>query len=155
MRRSSRVREKDHHQSKTPPLCYTLRQFHPPPSPCLQNLHLPLDVVLEQVLVHRVKVVAAHVVVVVGDCVGELLAIRSIFHIVRLVAVVVVKVAFGRRKMTLNQSGQKRFQAKGFSKNVCTMLSFLCLYVINVLLPSLCRDSSDESCHITPIFYIT
>lgn len=64
----------------------------------LQNLHLPLDVVLQQVLVNRVKVIAAHVVVVVGHCVGELLAIRPVFHVIGLVAVVVVKVAFGREE---------------------------------------------------------
>lgn len=62
------------------------------------NLHLPLDVVLQQVLVHGVKVVTAHVVVVVGHCVGELLAVRPVFHVIGLVAVVVVKVAFGREE---------------------------------------------------------
>lgn len=47
-----------------------------------QNPHLPLDVVLEQVLVHRVQVIAAHVVVVVGHGVAELLPVGTVFHIV-------------------------------------------------------------------------
>lgn len=57
------------------------------------NSHLPLDVVLQQVLVNGEKVIAAHVVVVVGHRVAELLAVRSVFHIIRLVAVAVVKVS--------------------------------------------------------------
>lgn len=57
------------------------------------NSHLPFDVVLQQVLIDRVKVVAAHVVVVVGHRVAELLAVGSIFHVVGLVAVLVVIVA--------------------------------------------------------------
>ncbi len=57
------------------------------------HLHLPLDVILQQVLIHRVKVVAAHVVVVVGHRVAKLLAVWSVFHIIRLVAVLVVIVA--------------------------------------------------------------
>lgn len=62
------------------------------------DVHLPLDVILKQVLIHGVKVVAAHVVVVVGHRVGKLLAVRSVFHIVGLVAVVVVKVALKREE---------------------------------------------------------
>lgn len=65
------------------------------------NLHLPLDVVLQQVLINRVKVVAAHVVVVVGHCVAKLLAVGSVFHIVGLVAVVVVKVALTGQKQSV------------------------------------------------------
>lgn len=61
------------------------------------NLHLPLDVVLQQVLIHRVQIVAAHVVVVVGDRAVILLAIR-VFCIIGLVAVVVIIVTFTREK---------------------------------------------------------
>lgn len=64
------------------------------------NLHLPLDVVLQQVLVHRVKFGAAHVVIVVGDSVAVLLSVGSVFHVVGLVAVVVVIVAFTGGKKT-------------------------------------------------------
>lgn len=60
--------------------------------------HLPLDVVLQHVLVHRVKVTAAHVVIVVGRCVAELLTVGPIFQIIGLVAVVVVKVALTKQK---------------------------------------------------------
>lgn len=65
---------------------------------CVLDVHLPLDVILQQVLIHGVKVVAAHVVVVVGHRVGKLLAVGSVFHIVGLVAVVVVKVALKGEK---------------------------------------------------------
>ncbi len=68
------------------------------------NLHLPLDVVFQQVLVDGVKVVAAHVVVVVGHRVAELLAIGSVFHIVGLVAVVVVIVALTGQKQSVRQN---------------------------------------------------
>lgn len=64
------------------------------------NLHLPLDVVLQQVLVHRVQIVAAHVVVVVGDRVAVFLAVRSVFSIVGLVVVVVIIVTFAGEKQT-------------------------------------------------------
>lgn len=62
------------------------------------NLHLPLDVVFQQVLIHRVQVIAAHVVVVVGDGAVILLAVRSVFCIVGLVAVVVIIVTFTGKK---------------------------------------------------------
>lgn len=63
--------------------------------------HLPLDVVLQQVLINREEVIAAHVVVVVGHCVAKLLAVGSIFHIVGLVAVVVVIVTLTGQKNKL------------------------------------------------------
>lgn len=62
------------------------------------NSHLPLDVVLQHVLVHSVKVTAAHVVIVVGRCVAELLTVGPVFQIIGLVAVVVVKVALTEQK---------------------------------------------------------
>lgn len=68
------------------------------------NLHLSLDVVLQQVLIDGVKVVAAHVVVVVGNCVAELLGVGSVFHIVGLVAVVVVIVALTGQKQAVRQT---------------------------------------------------
>lgn len=58
-----------------------------------QSSHLPLDVVLEQVLVHRIQFAAAHVVVVVGGRVAEFLPVEAVFRVVRLVALVVVVVA--------------------------------------------------------------
>lgn len=63
---------------------------------CVLDVHLPLDVILQQVLIHGVKVVAAHVVVIVCHRVGKLLAVGPVFHIVGLVAIVVVKVALKR-----------------------------------------------------------
>lgn len=75
---------------------------------CVLDVHLPLDVILQQVLIHGVEVVAAHVVVVVGHRVGKLLAVGSVFHIVGLVAIVVVKMALkpeGKKKSKLD--GQK------------------------------------------------
>lgn len=68
---------------------------------CVLDVHLPLDVILQQVLIHGVKVVAAHVVVVVGHRVGKLLAVGAVFHVVGLVAIAVVKVA-------LKTEGKKR-----------------------------------------------
>lgn len=67
---------------------------------------MSLDVVLQQVLVHRVQVVAAHVVVVVGHRVAELLSIGAVFHIVGLVAVVIVIVAWRRKILVLKKLGQ-------------------------------------------------
>lgn len=55
------------------------------------NSHLSLDVVFQNIVINRVKIVAAHVVVVVGHRVAELLAV--IFSIIGLVAVAVVVVA--------------------------------------------------------------
>lgn len=52
------------------------------------------------VVVHGEKVVAAHVVVVVGHCVAKLLAAGTVFHVVGLVAVMVVIVALkGQKKI--------------------------------------------------------
>lgn len=65
------------------------------------NLHLSLYVVLQQVLIDRAKVVAAHVVVVVGHCVAKLLAVGSVLYIVGLVAVVVVIVALTGQKQSV------------------------------------------------------
>lgn len=67
----------------------------------LLSLHLPLDVVLQQVLIDGEKVVAAHVVVVVGHRVAELLSVRSVFHIVGLVAIVVVVLALMGQKQSV------------------------------------------------------
>lgn len=64
------------------------------------NLHLSLYVVLQQVLIDRAKVAAAHVVVVVGHCVAKLLAVGSVLYIVGLVAVVVVIVALTGQKQS-------------------------------------------------------
>lgn len=57
------------------------------------NSHLSLDVVFQNIVIDGVKIVAAHVVVVVGHRVAELLAVGGIFSIIRLVAVAVVVVA--------------------------------------------------------------
>lgn len=57
------------------------------------NSHLSLDVVLQNIVIDRVMIVAAHVVVVVGHRVAELLAVGGIFPIIGLVAVVVVALA--------------------------------------------------------------
>lgn len=65
------------------------------------NLHLSLYVVLQQVLIDRAKVVAAHVIVVVGHCVAKLLAVGSVLYIVGLVAVVVVIVALTGQKQSV------------------------------------------------------
>lgn len=72
------------------------------------NLHLPLDVVLQEALVHRVKVAAAHVVVVVGHRVAELLPVGSILHVVGLVAVVVVVVAWGGQRESVRWGGSQQ-----------------------------------------------
>lgn len=82
---------------------------------CVLDVHLPLDVILQQVLIHGVKVVAAHVVVVVGHRVGKLLAVGSVFHIVGLVAVVVVKVALKGEKKRARLMDRK-IQIIDFSK---------------------------------------
>lgn len=57
------------------------------------NSHLSLDVVFQNIVIDWVKIVAAHVVVVVGHRVAELLAVGGIFSIIRLVAIAVVIVA--------------------------------------------------------------
>lgn len=58
--------------------------------PETQDSHLPLDVVLEQVVVDGVHVVAAHVVVVVGHRAVELLSVGAVLRVIGLVAIVVV-----------------------------------------------------------------
>lgn len=70
-----------------PPRPYT-------PLPSELDSHLSLDVVLQQVLVHRVQLSAAHVVVVVRDGVAKLLAVGAVLPVVGLVGVVVVVVTF-------------------------------------------------------------
>ena len=75
-----------------------------------RHSHLPLDVVLEQVVVHGVELRAAHVVVVVGDGAVELLAVGAVLPLVGLVAVVVVIVTCG--------GGMDRGQTSGFEKGV-------------------------------------
>lgn len=71
------------------------------------NSHLPLDVVLQQVLIDGVQVAAAHVVVVVGHRVAELLTIGPVFHIVGLVAVVVIVVTLIEQKQKRQSDGQR------------------------------------------------
>lgn len=57
------------------------------------NSHLSFDVVFQNIVINWVKIVAAHVVVVVGHRVAELLTVGGIFSFIGLVAIAVVVVA--------------------------------------------------------------
>lgn len=59
-------------------------------SPGRCHSHLSLDVVLQQVVVHRIQVITAHVVIVVSHCAVEFLTTGSILSIKAFIAVVVV-----------------------------------------------------------------
>lgn len=116
--------------------------------PCLSpvrknlNLHLPLDVVLQQVLIDGVQVVAAHVVVVVSHCVAELLAIGPIFHIVGLVAVVVIIVTLTGQKQSVKWTEVLQFNVS------LHLLSVSCRINLKVL----CIASKNIFVHHITIF---
>lgn len=95
------------------------------------SLHLPLDVVLQQVLIDGEKVVATHVVVVVGHRVAKLLSVRAVFHIVGLVAIVVVVLALKGQRQSVRWTDNILIPFREFDSGYqffCSLSSSYCFH---------------------------
>lgn len=124
------------------------------------NSHLPLDVVLQQVLIDSVKVIAAHVVVIVGHRVAELLSVGSVFHIVGLVAVVIVVVALKGEKQSVRQkpcsvacihySCERQCTGTADAFCVVNLLSYQCSHRF-ILYYSFLAKSANQQIKILPL----
>lgn len=118
------------------------------------NSHLPFDVVLQQILIDRVKVIAAHVVVIVGHRVAELLSVGSVFYVVGLVAVVIVVVALKGEEQSVRQKACSTACIHYSCERLCTgtadalcvvnLLSYQCSHRFYPLLFISCKTSQSK-----------